>query len=167
MHADPDRCYRAVASRDARFDGRFVTAVTTTGIYCRPSCPAQTPKSAASVACLRASGTLNSPRRKTMPLTLRSISTWFMGGFFIIAGSYHLINPTPYLAMMPPYLPWPAALVVISGVAEIAGGIGLCIARLRLPAAWGLIALLVAVFPANLQVAMHGWPGLDLPRWIL
>jgi AraC family transcriptional regulator of adaptative response / DNA-3-methyladenine glycosylase II len=44
MHEDPERCYRAVASRDARFDGRFVTAVTTTGIYCRPSCPAQTPK---------------------------------------------------------------------------------------------------------------------------
>jgi AraC family transcriptional regulator of adaptative response / DNA-3-methyladenine glycosylase II len=44
VHEDPDRCYRAVASRDARFDGRFVTAVTSTGIYCRPSCPAQTPK---------------------------------------------------------------------------------------------------------------------------
>jgi AraC family transcriptional regulator of adaptative response / DNA-3-methyladenine glycosylase II len=46
MHEDPDRCYRALASRDARFDGRFVTAVTSTGIYCRPSCPAQTPKRA-------------------------------------------------------------------------------------------------------------------------
>lgn len=44
MHEDPDRCYRAVSSRDGRFDGRFVTAVTSTGIYCRPSCPAQTPK---------------------------------------------------------------------------------------------------------------------------
>jgi AraC family transcriptional regulator of adaptative response / DNA-3-methyladenine glycosylase II len=44
MHEDPDRCYRAVASRDARFDGQFVTTVRTTGIYCRPSCPAQTPK---------------------------------------------------------------------------------------------------------------------------
>jgi AraC family transcriptional regulator, regulatory protein of adaptative response / DNA-3-methyladenine glycosylase II len=44
MHEDHDGCYRAVASRDARFDGRFVTAVKTTGIYCRPSCPAQTPK---------------------------------------------------------------------------------------------------------------------------
>ncbi|HVW80717.1 MAG TPA: Ada metal-binding domain-containing protein [Mycobacteriales bacterium] len=44
MHEDPERCYLAVASRDARFDGRFVTAVTSTGIYCRPSCPAQTPK---------------------------------------------------------------------------------------------------------------------------
>jgi AraC family transcriptional regulator, regulatory protein of adaptative response / DNA-3-methyladenine glycosylase II len=43
---DFDRCYRAVSSRDRRFDGRFVTAVTSTGIYCRPSCPAQTPKPA-------------------------------------------------------------------------------------------------------------------------
>jgi AraC family transcriptional regulator of adaptative response / DNA-3-methyladenine glycosylase II len=44
MHQDHEKCYRAVASRDGRFDGRFVTAVKTTGIYCRPSCPAQTPK---------------------------------------------------------------------------------------------------------------------------
>jgi AraC family transcriptional regulator of adaptative response / DNA-3-methyladenine glycosylase II len=44
MLLDADRCYRAVASRDARFDGQFVTAVRTTGIYCRPSCPAVTPK---------------------------------------------------------------------------------------------------------------------------
>jgi AraC family transcriptional regulator of adaptative response / DNA-3-methyladenine glycosylase II len=40
---DFERCYRAVAERDARYDGRFVTAVRTTGIYCRPSCPARTP----------------------------------------------------------------------------------------------------------------------------
>ena len=44
VHEDFDRCYRAVQGRDKRFDGRFVTAVRTTGIYCRPSCPAQTPK---------------------------------------------------------------------------------------------------------------------------
>ncbi|MGE3664034.1 MAG: DNA-3-methyladenine glycosylase 2 family protein [Pseudonocardia sp.] len=44
MHLDEDLCYRAVAARDARFDGRFVTAVRTTGIYCRPSCPAVTPR---------------------------------------------------------------------------------------------------------------------------
>lgn len=44
MSTDFDRCYRAVRSRDARFDGRFYTAVTSTGIYCRPSCPAQTPR---------------------------------------------------------------------------------------------------------------------------
>ncbi|MEP6853418.1 MAG: Ada metal-binding domain-containing protein, partial [bacterium] len=44
MSADFDHCYRAVSSRDPRFDGRFYTAVTSTGIYCRPSCPAQTPR---------------------------------------------------------------------------------------------------------------------------
>lgn len=44
MHDDFEACYRAITSRDARFDGRFFTAVTTTGIYCRPVCPAQTPK---------------------------------------------------------------------------------------------------------------------------
>ncbi|MEM1335643.1 MAG: Ada metal-binding domain-containing protein, partial [Actinomycetota bacterium] len=42
MALDPDHCYTAVQSRDRRFDGRFVTAVRTTGIYCRPSCPAIT-----------------------------------------------------------------------------------------------------------------------------
>ncbi len=46
MLLDQDRCYRAVASRDARFDGHFITAVRTTGIYCRPSCPATTPRRA-------------------------------------------------------------------------------------------------------------------------
>jgi AraC family transcriptional regulator of adaptative response / DNA-3-methyladenine glycosylase II len=42
-HLDTDACYRAVRSRDRRFDGVFYTAVRTTGIYCRPSCPARTP----------------------------------------------------------------------------------------------------------------------------
>ena len=46
MHEDFEACYRAISSRDARFDGRFFTAVTSTGIYCRPVCPAQTPRRA-------------------------------------------------------------------------------------------------------------------------
>lgn len=45
-HLDHDTCYRAIQRRDTRFDGRFYTAVRTTGIFCRPSCPARTPKSA-------------------------------------------------------------------------------------------------------------------------
>ncbi|MHB1585179.1 MAG: Ada metal-binding domain-containing protein, partial [Acidimicrobiales bacterium] len=44
MHEDFERCYRALQSRDQRFDGWFVTAVTSTGVYCRPSCPARTPR---------------------------------------------------------------------------------------------------------------------------
>jgi AraC family transcriptional regulator of adaptative response / DNA-3-methyladenine glycosylase II len=61
MHTDVEACYRAITSRDARFDGRFFTAVTSTGIYCRPVCPAQTPKRAnvrfyASAAAAEAAG---------------------------------------------------------------------------------------------------------------
>ena len=51
MDLDPAACFRAAATRDARFDGRFFIAVKTTGIYCRPICPARTPKPAASATC--------------------------------------------------------------------------------------------------------------------
>ena len=44
MHTDRERCVRAVRARDGRFDGQFITGVLTTGIYCRPSCPARTPR---------------------------------------------------------------------------------------------------------------------------
>ena len=68
---------------------------------------------------------------------------------------------------MPEYLPAPAALVWISGLAEILGGLGILFAGSRVLAAWGLIALLVAVFPANLNIALHGWPGTRFPAWVL
>jgi uncharacterized membrane protein len=86
---------------------------------------------------------------------------------FIAAGFMHFVSATPYLAMMPPWLPHPGLLVAVSGLAEIAGGIGVLFDRTRRMAAWGLIALLLAVFPANLQVALHGWPGTDFPGWVL
>lgn len=98
---------------------------------------------------------------------MRSYPALLTGILFIGAGAYHLVNPRPYLTMIPPYLPAPATLVLVSGLAEIAGGVGVLIAPLRRLAAWGLIALLVAVFPANLHVALHGWEGVDLPRWVL
>lgn len=92
---------------------------------------------------------------------------WTIGVLFIAAGANHFLNPAPYLAMMPDYLPWHRELVFASGVAEILGGVGVLIRPLRAFAAWGLIALLVAVFPANLEVALHGWSGVDLPPWVL
>ena len=65
--------------------------------------------------------------------------------------------------MMPAWLPWPAALNVIAGGAEILGGLGLGFAATRRLAGWGLIALLVAVFPANVHVALQGrMPGLEV-----
>jgi uncharacterized membrane protein len=75
--------------------------------------------------------------------------------FYIVAGSLHFIKPAPYLRIMPPYIPWHAAMVRISGGFEILGGLGLLVPSIRRAAAWGLVALLIAVFPANLYMAMH------------
>jgi uncharacterized membrane protein len=73
---------------------------------------------------------------------------------FVIGGILHFINADLYLKIMPPYIPWHLAMVYISGVAEIAGGVGLLVPSLRKPAAWGLVALLIAVFPANVYMAV-------------
>jgi uncharacterized membrane protein len=68
--------------------------------------------------------------------------------------------------MMPDYLPWHLGLIYVSGVAEIALGVAVLIPRLRVLAAWGIIALLVAVFPANLYAAMHQIPLIGTePMW--
>ena len=70
---------------------------------------------------------------------------------------------------MPPYIPWPEAMVAISGVAEILGGLGVCFRATRVTAGWCLIALLVAVFPANLYAISTGMVigGYSLPAWML
>jgi len=89
--------------------------------------------------------------------------------FFVAAGITHFVSPGAYLAIVPPSLPWPGALVYLSGVAEIAGGIGVLIPRTRRAAALGLMLLLVAVFPANVYAALHGMQlaGRAVPSWIL
>lgn len=102
-----------------------------------------------------------------MNATVRRGWQWAVGLFFIAAGVNHFVNPKPYLSMMPSYLPAHAALVQISGLAEILGGAGIFPAGTRRFAAWWLILLLVAVFPANLNVALHGWSGESLPGWVL
>jgi uncharacterized membrane protein len=97
---------------------------------------------------------------------------WVMSAFYVLGGVYHLVNPGFYLPMMPPYLPWHLELVQLSGVAEIVLGIGVLIPSLRRAAALGLIALLIAVFPANLHIAMHDVPlagaaeGAGIWNWV-
>lgn len=68
---------------------------------------------------------------------------------------------------MPPFLPWPGALVAISGVAEILGAIGLLLPPLQRPAAYGLAVLLVAIFPANIYMAVAHvpFPGIYGESW--
>jgi uncharacterized membrane protein len=77
------------------------------------------------------------------------------GPFFVVAGALHFTHTRVYERTMPPYLPAHRELVLASGVAEIAGGTGLMHPRTRAAAGWWLIATLVAVFPANVHMALH------------
>jgi uncharacterized membrane protein len=88
-------------------------------------------------------------------LKARAIVAVVLGALFIFAGSMHFMRTEFYLRMMPPYIPAHLLLVQISGVCEILGGIGLIVPLTRRIAAIGLIALLIAVFPANIQMALH------------
>jgi len=101
------------------------------------------------------------------PKTPRTHWHWLLAGFFIVAGANHFLHPAPYLAMMPRWLPAHSALIAISGVAEVLGGVGVLFRSSRRFAGWGLLLLIVAVFPANVQVALHGWPGYEVPAWML
>jgi uncharacterized membrane protein len=86
-----------------------------------------------------------------------------MALFFIIAGTSHFTNGSFYLAIMPSILPHPLALVYLSGAFEILGGIGVLVPVCRRWAGYGLIALLIAVFPANIKMfADHFHEGFSL-----
>ena len=88
---------------------------------------------------------------------------WIFGLLFVLAGIAHFVRPGIYVKIMPPYLPWPLELVYLSGLFEIALGVLFLIPRFTAPAAWGLIALLIAVFPANLYMARNPepYPGIS------
>ena len=86
---------------------------------------------------------------------LKTVLKWILGLMFVAGGINHFANPDPYIAIMPPYFPAPLTLVYVSGVAELALGILLLVPRFQRLAAWGLIALLIAVFPANIHMALH------------
>ena len=80
-----------------------------------------------------------------------------LAGTFVLAGVLHFTKTPVYESIMPSYLPEPRALVLISGAAEIAGGVGVLLPfPVRRWAGWGLVTLLVAVFPANVNMALNG-----------
>ncbi len=87
--------------------------------------------------------------------TFKLVTKWLCGVLFVAAGVNHFVRPDFYVRIVPPYLPWPRELVLVSGVAEVLLGVLLLIPRTTVLAAWGLIALLIAVFPANLHMALH------------
>jgi uncharacterized membrane protein len=96
-----------------------------------------------------------------------TLGRWLLAILFVTAGSLHFALTPLYVRIMPPWLPAPILLVQISGAAEIAGGLGLLYPPAQRAAAWGLIALLICVMPANVQMALdHAqWPR--IPEWAL
>lgn len=80
---------------------------------------------------------------------------WLLGFFFVTAGANHFLNAGFYVRIMPPYLPWHLELVYLSGFLEVALGVLVLVPKCTSLAAWGLIALLIAVFPANLHMALN------------
>lgn len=99
----------------------------------------------------------------------KTVSKYLFGSLFVLAGANHFLNAAFYLRIMPAYLPAPLLLVYLSGVCEIALGVLLLIPKFSRVAAWGLILLLIAVFPANVQMVAHAelYPEFDLiALWI-
>ena len=86
---------------------------------------------------------------------------------FLIAGSLHFLIPQVYVKIMPPALPAPLTLVYLSGIAEILGGLGLLLPLTRHAAAWGLMTLLIAVLPANINMVVDHTRFASIPLWAL
>ena len=90
-----------------------------------------------------------------------------LAAFFINVGVDHFVNPDFYLDIMPPAFPLHAEAVYISGFFEVLGGISVLVPRLRKIAGWGLLALLVAVYPANIYMALNPEIFPDIPVTLL
>jgi uncharacterized membrane protein len=88
--------------------------------------------------------------------------------FFIYAGYSHFKKAWFFYKITPPLLqPWKQPINTIVGVAEIAGGVGLLIPQTQSWAAWGIIALLIAVFPANIYMLTSKGSGMKIKMWFL
>ncbi len=97
---------------------------------------------------------------------MMKIFLYLMALLYMAAGANHFIHPEVYLKIMPPYFPRPAALVALSGVCEILFGVLLLIPATRRLGAWLIIALLIAVFPANIQMALDWYRTHHPHLWI-
>lgn len=96
---------------------------------------------------------------------LKLVLLYLMAALYAAAGVNHFLRPHMYTRIIPPYLPAPEVLNYAAGAAEVVLGVALLFPATRSWAAWGIIALLVAVFPANLYMYQQGAPG--IPSWAL
>jgi uncharacterized membrane protein len=101
---------------------------------------------------------------------MREPLRWLLAAFMVAIGVLHFVAPANFVRIVPAWLPHPLLLVHVSGVAEIAGGVGIVCPwpRLRRAAAWGLVLLYVAVFPANINQAVNQiqFEGQSAPGWL-
>jgi uncharacterized membrane protein len=90
-----------------------------------------------------------------------------MGVLYVVAGTAHIVLTRTYEGIVPDYLPAHRALVLVSGAAEIAGGVGVLVPLTRRAAAWGIVVLLICVMPANVWMVQHPalYPG--VPLWAM
>ncbi len=98
---------------------------------------------------------------------MHRFSVYLIALLFAAAGTAHFVRPSAFARIVPPYLPAPYALVYVSGAAELLGALGVLVPGLRRYAGWGLILLALAVFPANVHMALHPADFEGIPAWAL
>jgi uncharacterized membrane protein len=100
---------------------------------------------------------------------LKRISIFVLPLLFVTAGILHFLKTSLFVKIVPPGLPAPRLLVDVSGIAELTGGFGFLMPSMRRVAGWGLILLLVAVFPANVYMAADHVQVTQtpIPQWVL
>ena len=100
-------------------------------------------------------------------IDFKTVTLYLMASFYLFAGIWHFVKPKMYLKIMPPYLPAPLFLVYLSGAIEAALGITLYIPQTRVLGAWGIVALLIVIFPANIYMFQKGSETFHVPNWVL
>ena len=100
-------------------------------------------------------------------MRMETVGRVTMGALYVVAGMGHFIVTRAYVRIMPDYLPAHRGIVLLSGAAEIAGGLGILVPETRRLAAWGIVVLLIAVFPANLWMVQHPDRCPSMPLWAL
>lgn len=98
---------------------------------------------------------------------MHRFSVYLIALLFATAGTAHFVRPSAFARIVPPYLPAPYALVYVSGAAELLGALGVLVPGLRRYAGWGLLLLALAVFPANVHMALHPADFEGIPAWAL
>jgi uncharacterized membrane protein len=106
---------------------------------------------------------MQSSQLRSRPFNRKEILRGVLAVSMMIVGVLHFVKPDQFARIVPEILPYPVSLVYISGFFEVLGGVGLLIPWVSVAAAWGLITLFVAVFPANINQAINSIPLEGVP----